>query len=195
MDTGIAVQLYTLREFTKTPADIARTLKKVREIGYRAVQCSALGPIEPRELRAILDQEGLFCCATHTAFDKVRDLLKEKDASKINNADALKDHLKSAIEFLKAEETKFANTIGSPTTNIKKDELATFFIRVTPTISITADGTHPLVFIILDLEALGTAQTLFYKKENGEVAHWDIFLSTTTAQAEIESYFLNFPVH
>jgi len=73
MDTGIAVQLYTLREFTKTPADISRTLKKVREIGYRAVQCSALGPIEPRELRAILDQEGLFCCATHTAFDKVRD--------------------------------------------------------------------------------------------------------------------------
>ncbi len=133
--------------------------------------------------------DGLISITLH-AFDKVRDLLKEKDASKINNADALKDHLKSAIEFLKAEETKFANTIGSPTTNIKKDELATFFIRVTPTISITADGTHPLVFIILDLEALGTAKTFFYKKENGEVAHWDIFLSTTTPQAEIESYFL-----
>ncbi|MEO7990658.1 MAG: chemotaxis protein CheA [Chryseolinea sp.] len=133
--------------------------------------------------------DGLISITLHS-FDKVRDLLKEKDASKINNADALKDHLKSAIEFLKAEETKFTNTIGSPTTNIKKDELATFFIRVTPTISITADGTHPLVFIILDLEALGTAKTFFYKKENGEVAHWDIFLSTTTAQAEIESYFL-----
>src|SRR6478609_5658938 len=57
-------------------------------------------------------------------------------------------------------------------------------------ISITLDGTHPLVFIIQDLEALGTAKTFFYKKENGEVAHWDIFLATTTSQAEIESYFL-----
>ena len=133
--------------------------------------------------------DGLISITLH-AFDKVRDLLKEKDASKINNAEALKDHLKSAIDFLKAEETKSANTLGSLTTNIKKDELATFFVRVTPTINMTADGTHPLVFIILDLEALGTAKTFFYKKENGDVAHWDIFLSTTTSQPEIESYFL-----
>ncbi len=134
--------------------------------------------------------DGLISITLH-AFDKVRDLFKEKDASKINNADALKDHLKSAIDFLKAAELKSSgDTLGLSNNTIKKDELATFFVRVTPTISITTDGTHPLVFIIQDLEALGSAKTFFYKKENGEVAHWDIFLATTTAQAEIESFFL-----
>jgi two-component system, chemotaxis family, sensor kinase CheA len=134
--------------------------------------------------------DGLISITLH-AFDKVRDLLKEKDASKINNADALKDHLKSAIDFLKTAEIKSSgDTLGSSNNTSKKDELATFYVRITPTISITADGTHPLVFIIQDLEALGTAKTFFYKKENGEVAHWDVFLATTTAQAEIESFFL-----
>jgi len=129
--------------------------------------------------------DGLISITLH-AFDKVRDLLKEKDAAKINNADVLKDHLKTAIEFLKKTEGN-----GSGQTNAaKKDELATFFIRVTPTIKITADGTHPLVFIIQDLEALGTAKTFFYKKDDSTAAHWDIFLSTTTPQTEIESYFL-----
>lgn len=69
----IAAQLYTLRDFTKTPADIAKTLKKVREIGYEAVQLSALGPIEPAELKKMLDGEGLEVCATHIAFNRMRD--------------------------------------------------------------------------------------------------------------------------
>ena len=47
----IAAQLYTVREFTKTEADIAETMKKVRQLGYEAVQCSALGPIEPEALK------------------------------------------------------------------------------------------------------------------------------------------------
>ena len=47
----IAAQLYTLRDYTKTPADIAQTLKKVKALGYDAVQLSALGPIDPVELK------------------------------------------------------------------------------------------------------------------------------------------------
>jgi len=61
--------LYTLREFCKTPADIAATLKKVRALGYEAVQCSGLGPIAPRDLRRIADGEGLAIIATHVAFE------------------------------------------------------------------------------------------------------------------------------
>ena len=131
--------------------------------------------------------DGLISITLH-AFDKVRDLLKEKDANKINQAENLKDHLRIAIEFLKEAESASSSTLNVAQT--KKDELATFFIRVTPTVIMTLDGTHPLVFIVQDLEALGTAKTFSYKKENETVAHWDIFLSTTTAQAEIESYFL-----
>lgn len=68
----IAAQLYTVRDFTKTPADIAQTLKKVKGLGYDAVQCSALGPIESTELKRIVDGEGLTVCATHTDYERMR---------------------------------------------------------------------------------------------------------------------------
>ena len=69
----IAAQLYTVREFTKTEADIAETMQKVRELGYEAVQCSALGPIEPAALKNIVDSEGLSIIATHTSYERMRD--------------------------------------------------------------------------------------------------------------------------
>ncbi|MDW8263505.1 MAG: sugar phosphate isomerase/epimerase, partial [Phycisphaerales bacterium] len=71
--TQIACQLYTLRDFLKTPSDIARTLARVRKIGYEAVQLSALGPIDAGELARILRDEGLICCATHIALERLRE--------------------------------------------------------------------------------------------------------------------------
>jgi sugar phosphate isomerase/epimerase len=67
----VALQLYTLREFCKTPANIAATMRRVRQIGYAAVQASGLGPIEPVELRRIFDGEGLVCCATHRSLEQL----------------------------------------------------------------------------------------------------------------------------
>jgi len=131
--------------------------------------------------------DGLISITLH-AFDKVRDLLQEKDATKIANAAELNDHLKIAIEFLKNAES--TNIAGANQTKIGKDELATFFLRITPTINITQDGNHPLVFILKDLEALGTAQTFCYSNAGNEVANWDMFLSTTFPQTEVESYFI-----
>ena len=61
----IAAQLFTLRDHLKTPADIAASLKKVRAIGYEAVQVSGMGPIDEAELVRILAGEGLTSCATH----------------------------------------------------------------------------------------------------------------------------------
>lgn len=68
--TQIAAQLYTLREYLKTPPDIARTMSRVRKLGYEAVQLSALGPIDASELAKILKSEGLACAATHTSLDR-----------------------------------------------------------------------------------------------------------------------------
>ena len=41
----VAAQLYTLRDHLKTPEDMKKTLKRVHEIGFQAVQLSGLGPI------------------------------------------------------------------------------------------------------------------------------------------------------
>jgi two-component system chemotaxis sensor kinase CheA len=134
--------------------------------------------------------DGLISITLH-AFDKVRDLLKEKDGARIANAEELKDHLKITIEFLKSAETESMKVAQASVQPIsKKDQLATFFIRISPTMNMTIDGNHPLVFIVQDLEALGTGRTFHYKKPDGNIAHWDVFLSTTTSQEEIETYFL-----
>jgi sugar phosphate isomerase/epimerase len=61
----IACQLYTVREHLQTPGDIAASLKKVRAIGYEAVELGGLGSIPAAEIAQVLNGEGLTCCATH----------------------------------------------------------------------------------------------------------------------------------
>lgn len=72
----IGAQLYTVREFLKTPEAIATSLQRVAAIGYKTVHCSKLGPIDPHRLRALLDENGLTCVITH--IDPER-LLKDPD--------------------------------------------------------------------------------------------------------------------
>jgi len=71
-ETQISLQLYTLRDYLQTPKDIAKTLAKVRKIGYRIVQLSGLGKIETKELKKILDGEGLIGNSTHTSLERLR---------------------------------------------------------------------------------------------------------------------------
>lgn len=71
---NIGAQLYTVRDFTKTEEGIAETLRKVRAIGYRHVHCSALGPIEPARLHALLEENGLACVVTHTSPDRLLEM-------------------------------------------------------------------------------------------------------------------------
>jgi sugar phosphate isomerase/epimerase len=68
----IALQLYTLRDFLRTPAEIRRALAKVRAIGYEAVEAAGLGAIEDAELSRLLADEGLKLCATHESSDDLR---------------------------------------------------------------------------------------------------------------------------
>ncbi|MHB9133202.1 MAG: sugar phosphate isomerase/epimerase family protein [Armatimonadota bacterium] len=69
--SGIAAQLYTLRDFMKTPRDIATTMHRVKAMGYDGVQLSALGPIDPKELADILHGEGIAAAATHVSVDRL----------------------------------------------------------------------------------------------------------------------------
>lgn len=61
----IAAQLYTVRRHMQTPKEIAAGLKRLRLIGYEAVELSGVGAIHNDELAAMLKGEGLACCATH----------------------------------------------------------------------------------------------------------------------------------
>lgn len=63
--TQLAAQLFTCRNIIKTPTEIVSTLRRLREVGFSAVQVSGMGPIAEEELNTILDGEGLVCCATH----------------------------------------------------------------------------------------------------------------------------------
>ena len=125
MENKIAAQLYTLRDFTKTPEDIANTLKKVREIGYEAVQLSALGPIDVRELKKILDGEGLTACATHTDYFRIRDEMQSViEEHKILECKfvivpSLPDEYRKDIEGYK----RFAREVSQVVEKLKKEGL------------------------------------------------------------------------
>ena len=67
----LAAQLYTLRQSTQTAPDFAATMRKVRDIGYTAVQVSGIGPIPPAEVKAIVDEAGLTICNTHIGYDRL----------------------------------------------------------------------------------------------------------------------------
>ena len=69
----VAIQLYTLRDFCATAEALVVTAKKVRAIGYEAVQISGVGPIPESELVRIFAGEGLTICATHEPSEQVLD--------------------------------------------------------------------------------------------------------------------------
>jgi sugar phosphate isomerase/epimerase len=65
----LATQLYTVREYVQTAAGLASSLRRVRDIGYTAVQISGIGPIPDAEVKAMVDDLGLTICNTHTAYE------------------------------------------------------------------------------------------------------------------------------
>lgn len=75
----LAVQMYTVRDFTKDRKSFQETLGKIAAMGYKAVQLSAVGcmggdspSVNARDAKAMLDDNGLRCIATHRSFDDLR---------------------------------------------------------------------------------------------------------------------------
>ena len=103
MPSKLAVQMYTLRDFTKTAKDFAETLDKVSRIGYPAVQLSAVGcmggdspEINAAQGKIMLDDHGLKCVATHRDWD------------------ALAGNTQAEIEFHKTLDCDYAAIGGLP---------------------------------------------------------------------------------
>lgn len=68
----VAAQLYTLRNFMQTPAEMAKTLKRVRKIGYEAAQISGNGPIEAAALRRLMEDAGVAPIGAHVGLNAFR---------------------------------------------------------------------------------------------------------------------------
>lgn len=73
----LGAQMYTVREFTKTPEALSQTLKKIADIGYKTVQVSGTCEYDPEWLSEELKKNGLECVITHYPFDKIKDAPEE----------------------------------------------------------------------------------------------------------------------
>jgi sugar phosphate isomerase/epimerase len=65
----IGVQLYTVRNTMKT--DFDGTIVKVAEVGYKEVEFAGYFDHSPKDIRALLDKNGLIAPACHVSYDVV----------------------------------------------------------------------------------------------------------------------------
>ena len=80
MAATISLELYTLRDFLTDQTGFANIMRRVREIGYEAVEFAGVGAVEgenpdttAREARQILDDNGLTCPSAHRLWRALRD--------------------------------------------------------------------------------------------------------------------------
>ena len=80
----IGAQFFTLREFCKTPEDLALSLRKVADIGYTTLQLSGTCEYDAAWMRDELAKNGLKCVVTHVPAAKLQeDLQKVCDDHKV----------------------------------------------------------------------------------------------------------------
>ena len=82
LQTG--AQLYTVRSYTQTIEDFTCTIQKIADIGYKAVQLSAVSKqIKPEQIREICDHAGISIVLTHSDPERILHdtdaLIKEHD--------------------------------------------------------------------------------------------------------------------
>lgn len=71
----IALQLYTIRD--ETARDMLGTLRRVAEIGYRAVEFAGFGGVPVGEIRQTIDAHGIQAIAAHVPFADAETRLTE----------------------------------------------------------------------------------------------------------------------
>lgn len=108
MDKRIGAQLYTVRKYTQTIEDFEFLCKELQKVGYKTVQVSG-SPLDPKEMKVILDKYGLECVITHKSYDDF-----------VNN-------IEGVIEYNKALGCKLCGLGGMDSENfINLEKLNTF---------------------------------------------------------------------
>lgn len=72
----IGAQMYTLRDFCKTPEDLKQSLAKVADMGYRAVQLSGVCDYDAAWMKETLTSLGLTAPVTHIPAAKLQNELE-----------------------------------------------------------------------------------------------------------------------
>jgi len=103
----VGLQLYTLRD--ETAKDFVGTLKKVAEMGFKAVEFAGYGDIPAKEMRKLLDDLGLEASSAHVGLP-------------LDDKAALKDALASQIEYNLEVGSKYIFTPWAPIEQFKSDE-------------------------------------------------------------------------
>lgn len=67
---SLGVQLYSVRD--QCQKDFPGTIKAVADIGYKGVEFAGYYDRSAREIRKMLDDDGLVACGTHTAYETVQ---------------------------------------------------------------------------------------------------------------------------
>jgi sugar phosphate isomerase/epimerase len=151
----IGLELYSLREQCKT--DLPGMLAAVSKIGYKGVEFAGYHGRTAKELRKMLDDNGIVACGTHTPYESV-----------------LEDKLKATIEFNQIIGNKFL-IVPSMTAHSKKDWVAKAKLFNDLADKVKADG----------MWVGYHAHEHDFKKVDGETP-WDIFASNTKSEVILQ---------
>lgn len=69
----VAAQMFGFRDYTKTLADAAKTMKRVKKIGYDYAQISGFGPMDMADLRRVCDDAGVTPIGAHIGLPAFRE--------------------------------------------------------------------------------------------------------------------------
>ncbi len=65
MQNVLGAQLYSVRDFTQNLSDFEQAIKKVAAIGYTAVQISGIGPLDPKDVAKVCQDNQMTVAGTH----------------------------------------------------------------------------------------------------------------------------------
>ena len=151
----VGLELYSLRDQCKT--DLPGMLAAVSKIGYKGVEFAGYHGRTAKELRKMLDDNGIVACGTHTPYESV-----------------LEDKLKETIEFNQIIGNRFL-IVPSMTARTKKDWLAKAKLFNELGDKVKADG----------MWVGYHAHEHDFKKVEGEMP-WDIFASHTKSEVILQ---------
>lgn len=114
MDKRIGAQYYTIRDFCKTIEDFDESCKKVAEIGYKTVQLSGIGNLEPDDIRKVLDKYSLEAICTHRP------------------AQEFTDEFEKLVNYHKVTGCRYAGLGSMPGFNAKRETIESFIKTYDP---------------------------------------------------------------